>query len=583
MFNKNNLKFDSVAEAVKKVMDEDELDETGLRKAAYAAHKSGQKMFTFKGKTYPVRVQGEEVSYGKAMDEAFPVPGQTKPPQPNGGAGKKQGSRYGGSKQKDMAEEGDCVTEPQAKKIAKKEVKGHEKAMHKESGEFVAGGNFPKKPVHSTTGTTTKDKFAGLTNKKPTEGPISTRDKFAGLKKEDMSFVDRLLERTMTDAETKKKEKIVMSMKDKQDYFKKKYGKRWKEVMYATATKQAMKEETEELDEADVGQAVRKDSENTITTDMLQGRVVGGTDNEGHAGDSFRKFKVKLAGDGVRRPGTFDSNITQPNTANKGETKERQKITTNPGPVDIKLDDKLTGPTPYTHMKKEEVAGELKKLRGKSAEEANKEIEKFNKKVVQAKEETELDEKNESHTHAAHYENDKGEWTGMNLFVAKDDEDAIKQAHDKCKEGCRLSRVERHIPVKEEVELDEVAKMTDVVDRKQVVKDLIQKGKKTGPLHNVVPGFKAFIQGKKEPMESVEYEEEVLESKDPHMDAGVGSQPDFATEKTIAGTPGWEKQKKDVKDKSGAVHTPMSRAKDLAQTAMKKIKSEMLGKAPGNN
>ena len=38
-----------------------------------------------------------------------------------------------------------------------------------------------------------------------------------------------------------------------------------------------------------------------------------------------------------------------------------------------------------------------------------------------------------------------------------------------------------------------------------------------------------------------------------------------------------------VTDKSGAKHTPMSRAKDLARSAMKKIKSEMLGKAPGNN
>lgn len=33
-----------------------------------------------------------------------------------------------------------------------------------------------------------------------------------------------------------------------------------------------------------------------------------------------------------------------------------------------------------------------------------------------------------------------------------------------------------------------------------------------------------------------------------------------------------------IKDKSGAVHTPMSRARDLARTAMKKVKSEMLGK-----
>jgi hypothetical protein len=38
-----------------------------------------------------------------------------------------------------------------------------------------------------------------------------------------------------------------------------------------------------------------------------------------------------------------------------------------------------------------------------------------------------------------------------------------------------------------------------------------------------------------------------------------------------------------VTDKSGAKHTPMSRARDLARSAMKRIKTEMLGKAPGNN
>jgi hypothetical protein len=42
----------------------------------------------------------------------------------------------------------------------------------------------------------------------------------------------------------------------------------------------------------------------------------------------------------------------------------------------------------------------------------------------------------------------------------------------------------------------------------------------------------------------------------------------------------YTKTKKDVKDKSGAIHTPMSRAKDLAQQAMKRVKSEtMMGKA----
>jgi len=56
-------------------------------------------------------------------------------------------------------------------------------------------------------------------------------------------------ERKLTGAETDKKEKYVMSLKKKMGGFKKRYGERAKEVMYATATKMA-KEEVE-LDEID--------------------------------------------------------------------------------------------------------------------------------------------------------------------------------------------------------------------------------------------------------------------------------------------------------------------------------------------
>jgi hypothetical protein len=45
----------------------------------------------------------------------------------------------------------------------------------------------------------------------------------------------------------------------------------------------------------------------------------------------------------------------------------------------------------------------------------------------------------------------------------------------------------------------------------------------------------------------------------------------------------YKKIDKVTTDKSGAKHTPMSRARDLAQAAMKRVKTEMLGKAPGNN
>ena len=48
-------------------------------------------------------------------------------------------------------------------------------------------------------------------------------------------------EKTLTPAETKKKEEIVKSMKKNLSGFKSRYGERAKEVMYATATKQAKK------------------------------------------------------------------------------------------------------------------------------------------------------------------------------------------------------------------------------------------------------------------------------------------------------------------------------------------------------
>jgi hypothetical protein len=45
-------------------------------------------------------------------------------------------------------------------------------------------------------------------------------------------------------------------------------------------------------------------------------------------------------------------------------------------------------------------------------------------------------------------------------------------------------------------------------------------------------------------------------------------------EATIAGLSGFKRIKKDVADKSGAVHTPMSRAKDLAQQALKTVQNK---------
>ena len=54
-----------------------------------------------------------------------------------------------------------------------------------------------------------------------------------------------VVEREMTDSEKDKREEIVISLKKKTKDFKERYGDKWKEVMYATATKMAMGEEEE--------------------------------------------------------------------------------------------------------------------------------------------------------------------------------------------------------------------------------------------------------------------------------------------------------------------------------------------------
>jgi hypothetical protein len=116
----------------------------------------------------------------------------------------------------------------------------------------------------------------------------------------------------------------------------------------------------------------------------------------------------------------------------------------------------------------------------------------------------------------------------------------------------------------EEVELDEETpkKNQDVAD-KSYLKDMGKKPTIKSDLKN----FGRFLAGKKETNEEVVDEAKGLSP----------GQDDAPFEAPYTTTPS------NVKDKSGAVHTPMSRAKDLARQAMKKVKTEMLGKAPGNN
>lgn len=82
---------------------------------------------------------------------------------------------------------------------------------------------------------------------------------------------DKVEEETMSDAETAKRENIVKSMKKNTQGFKDRYGDRWKSVMYATATKNAMKEALDPVgkEDADVDNDGKK---NTKSDQYLKNR-----------------------------------------------------------------------------------------------------------------------------------------------------------------------------------------------------------------------------------------------------------------------------------------------------------------------
>ena len=494
-------------------------------------------------------------------------------------------------------------------------------------------------------------------------GIIKATNKLAN--EEDTSFASRLLqsiregkgnqpqetftdnnmgEDKMSDAQMKKREKYVIGMKDKTSEFKAKYGKRWKDVMYATATKMAMKEET--VNEAEV--VTNPGSSSETTTDMLSGRVKGGKLN------SFKSFKLQLKTDGEMKP---------PAEIEKGEdTKEKQKITTNPGPVDIKLDDKLTGPIPHTHFKdeknitSEDVRGELKDIRSKEKSMRKKEISDFKSKVVQAKEqiedieETEFYEINEEkpeHTHVAHFENKDGEWMAKLLINADHDGHAIEQANEACGKGpfgnLSVRKVERVQKVMEEVDLsdftvEEIEEFMQTEDYEQLdelsrktLASYIDKTDNTVPPRWLLThknGYKMVdgvtkarhrLNGWKPTKrglgtykaEEVELDESPARSDIPAAvrkargdvpltTAEIKSRNSAAPGKTnplrygqrnpkpigeqdvAEGEGAWKKEtdwvpaKGDVKDKSGAVHTPLSRVKHLARTSLKKLTKETL-------
>ena len=103
----------------------------------------------------------------------------------------------------------------------------------------------------------TKPEFSSPEENKKREGGRSLAlkkvwgDKKYGLPEPKVKATEEVvIEKTLTPAESKKKEEIVKSMKKDKKGLKARYGKRWKEVAYATATKSA-KRVAEDIEQDD--------------------------------------------------------------------------------------------------------------------------------------------------------------------------------------------------------------------------------------------------------------------------------------------------------------------------------------------
>ena len=415
------------------------------------------------------------------------------------------------SDEKVNPEESKCVTEPKAKEIAKKEVKGHEKKLHQK--EDMTFANKLKCSIKEGKATGTEEIFTD----------------------------NNLGEEEMSDKQKAKREKIVMSMKGDEAGLKQRYGKNWKNVMYATATKQAMKEEVEDLEELDkstLGSYVNKAAKNVASKAYKSGKAVD--PKTGHNKDSWSNYdqaKKRLSG--------IDKAVSK---LSKEEVEQVEEATP---PKNTDIADKS-----YLKHKPGTVKGTMTQLgrflRGKPEikEDVEVQIDKSVDKIT-----TDMLSGRVSGGKLNSFRNYK-------VDLKTSGEEPVPVECDKGTDTKEKQKISTN-PGPVDIKLDDnltTSPQSHFSDDKQIKNE------------EVKPELK-HIRNKEGKMR----DQEVTDFANKHTPGGlVKSNEELELEeKVIAGTDGWEKSPKNVKDKSGAVHTPMSRAKDLARQSFKKIKSDL--------
>jgi len=242
----------------------------------------------------PTEVKGELLKEG--WDDMLADVKKRSGPQPSGGAGKKEGSRYGGSKQKD-------------EKPVKEELKGSQHKIDKNKNNKIDAEDFKLLRKEELKGSQHKidannnnkidgQDFAILRGKKKMREHLN-----------DMPFAKKLLEKELDEGLMKKAFKALTggSDKDHLDRLKKSmYGKD-SEVKYAAKTlvKHAKdplglkKEEVEQIDELSKG--TLSSYLDKKKTEYVKGKTVSGSkenakdiQNMGKAYDKMKKEEVEL-------------------------------------------------------------------------------------------------------------------------------------------------------------------------------------------------------------------------------------------------------------------------------------------------
>jgi len=578
----NKLKMDEIAEAVKKCMDEADLEETGLRKAAYDAHTKGEKMFSFKGKTYPVKVQGEEVSYGKEIKEAScedEVKKHEKRLHGKDGEVSKHVDKMHkeelSHKQKKIAKLNHPKDEIDAGDLAK--LRGEETELDEADKVATSTG---MRVYGSSYGDSAKARRDQL--KRPvddTKGPNKSQlAQMAKIKKEEF-FKDKLISNYIEEEAAFEAELQEVLSKDASagDYI--------SDFVHSDNPKFAGKSVKKRQKMALAAYYAKKRNESVddsypVTTDTVAGRMPGGMSN------TFKQFKVRVSAKDKeaaetknRIPNSDPMNMTarEPHVGHGG------LVSIPPAGIvrkeEVELDEKegYGGSDPLANRAsyaKKHGTGQVYKKTYPGDKVGMTRAHAYDIKRAGPKgklpEEVGLNEVSKSEVEH-HFHN----WTNSEHAPYNSDAGNDNKIHQSALGYLKSTNVPKEDHEKMAMHIahkfhgsgiyeSTPPKNTDVAD-KSYLKDMGKKPTVKSDLKN----FKNFLTGKKE----------TNEGKQPETDnvpfVTNADQPPFDGP--------YKKIDKVTTDKSGAKHTPMSRARDLAQAAMKRVKTEMLGKAPGNN